>query len=575
MSKMDRAVEAMRDDAKTGRVTNFMGGNSYVWNAMDTLKLVSASSIFGEPAYYRNGAFAEKTITDGLFTIDKTFVNYEIEAMDPYKGMKTSELMEKIIDEALSCDYAGVLAWAVSLRKDFFMRLNPQVIMVRAAMHEGRTAYTEANPGKFAEINEQVMQRADDVLSQITYYLFVNGGKKNNIPGILKKSWTKKISGLTRYELYKYRNAGMGLIDAIRICHAKGKDIDELMTTGTIAMAEEDKTWETLRASGMNWNDILNTIRMNHMALLRNLRGILSEVEDSAKIEKLTEDLKRGVLNGKQFPFRYMSAYNAIKPKEKRGWEWKSNQQADPQSDLAKEQNRETVRKSLEECMNISCANMPHLHGNNAFLSDNSGSAWGTFNSEYGSVTIANIDNLSSVIGAYNSDHGTVVKFGDKMIKFEITKEKGVLEQAKAIDADGDYDVGGCTENGVWLFFKEALEQKIHYDNIFIYSDMQAGHGELYGTYKEQEVYTALGYGLAGNERYIDVAKLIADYRKKVNPKVNVFCVQTAGYNNVLVPENAYRSAVLYGWTGKELLYADIVNKFWDEKDAEAGGPQA
>ena len=66
---------------------------------------------------------------------------------------------------------------------------------------------------------------------------------------------------------------------------------------------------------------------------------------------------------------------------------------------------------------------------------------------------------------------------------------------------------------------------------------------------------------------YIDVVKLIDWYRKEVNPKVNIYCIQTAGYDNVLVPENGYRTNILYGWTGKELVYADCMNKFWDEKD--------
>ena len=66
---------------------------------------------------------------------------------------------------------------------------------------------------------------------------------------------------------------------------------------------------------------------------------------------------------------------------------------------------------------------------------------------------------------------------------------------------------------------------------------------------------------------YIDVAKLIAEYRSKVNPKVNVFSVQTAGYNNMLIPEYGYRTNILYGWTGKELIFADSMIKFWNNKD--------
>ena len=207
---------------------------------------------------------------------------------------------------------------------------------------------------------------------------------------------------------------------------------------------------------------------------------------------------------------------------------------------------------------------MPKLKGTTVCLSDNSGSAWGTFNSEYGSVTVANIDNLSSVITARNSDEGYVGKFGDELHMIPVSKRNGVLSQTN--DVDKNYHVGGSTENGVWLFFDDALKNKKHYDNIFIYSDMQAGHGGLYGTPAGKIAYQKQGFA---TDMYIDVAKLIDAYRKQVNPKVNVFCVQTAGYDNVLVPENGYRTAILYGWTGKELVYADAINKLWDEYDKE------
>lgn len=68
-----------------------------------------------------------------------------------------------------------------------------------------------------------------------------------------------------------------------------------------------------------------------------------------------------------------------------------------------------------------------------------------------------------------------------------------------------------------------------HWDNIVIYSDMQAGHGGIYGI---------------GNV-----------YAK-------------AGYDNVLIPEYGYRTNFFYGWTEKERLFLDAMRKFWDEKDA-------
>ena len=37
-----------------------MDGESYRINPLDTLKMITASSIFGEPSYYRNGGLGEK-----------------------------------------------------------------------------------------------------------------------------------------------------------------------------------------------------------------------------------------------------------------------------------------------------------------------------------------------------------------------------------------------------------------------------------------------------------------------------------------------------------------------------------
>ena len=107
----------------------------------------------------------------------------------------------------------------------------------------------------------------------------------------------------------------------------------------------------------------------------------------------------------------------------------------------------------------------------------------------------------------------------------------------------------------------EAIKEKEHWDNIFIYSDQQAGHGGLYGIGNAYAEYSCTG------GRYFDVMKMIDKYRSTVNPKVNIFSVQTAGYTNVVIPESTYRGAVLYGWTGKELQYADSIIKFWDEKE--------
>jgi hypothetical protein len=321
------------------------------------------------------------------------------------------------------------------------------------------------------------------------------------------------------------------------------------MTTGTIAVTDTEQTWESLRSAGKTWDVILDTIKIPHMALLRNLRGIFTEItERGGKTEgrslaiKILNDLKAGVINGKQFPFRYWSAYNAIK-----------NANID---------NKQLVLDTLEECIDIAVANMPKIPGKVACLSDNSGSAWGTFNSEYGSVTVAEIANLSSLITAQAADEGFVGVFGDRLSLQGVSKRNGLLTQLKETSNRGQ-NQGQGTENGIWLFWDEAIKNKVHYDTVFVYSDMQAGHGNLYGT--DSSEYKQFIHKRGGS--YIDVLALVEKYRATVNPKVNVFSVQVAGYNNSVLPENLYRGAILAGWTGKESTYAKAIIDAWDSAE--------
>lgn len=511
---------------------NFHGGISYRLSPLETLKMVSASSIFGEPQYYRNGARAKARVMDGLCKVDKQFVRFELDMLDPFRGMTTSQVMEKAIDDALDADYEGTLAWAVELRERYLMRLNPQVILVRAATHPGRLAYTQEHPGEFAKIAQRVMLRGDDVTNQVQYWL-ASHGTKRGIPAVLKRSWAKRVGSMGAYAMAKYGNAGIGLVDVVRICHAKGPLVDTLMREGHVPMPEGQDTWERLRASGMGWGEILETIRMPHMALLRNLRGIFSEVDDPKAREKALALLKRGVRGGKQFPFRYLSAWKAAEA-ERAPW-------------------TRQVQDALEECMVIACENLPALPGRSAFLADVSGSMWGTCTSAYGTMTMAEIANLSCVIGAMRAEEGVVFPFADWIERVPVNKAGNILEQARLV---GKVGCGCGTEDPFWIFLREAIARREHWDNIFVYSDMQAGYGS-------QELC------FDGSDQRVSANTMIEAYRQMVNPKVNVYSIQVGGYTNALIPEYGYRTTLLSGWTGKELVFADAVNRTWDEIESK------
>ena len=400
MSKLSKAAEKVRENEiihSDEIVKNFMGGDSYVVNPIDTLKLVAASSIFGEASYYR------KDVKDGRYSWKKEFSDSLLEELfADYDGKSTTEIFTDTIDKALEYDFKSTLELAVQLRNEYNMRLNPQIIMVRAAIHPKRQEFTKNNPGKFDEYNQKVMARADEPMSQLAYYIFANNGKKN-LPTILKNSIAKKLSGLNSFAVNKYKNHEIGMINAVRITHANSKVLDELMKTGSVEIPEEKKTWEQKRSAGASWKDILSEDTFSHMALLRNLRNIFTEIDDIELCKETMKKLKAGVLNGKQFPFRYYSAYNMI-------------------GNCETIHHKPIILDALEECIDISIDNLPKLKGKTMCLSDNSGSAWGCIPTEYGSVTVAVIDNLSSVIAAKCSDEGYVGKFGNKLIEYPVPK---------------------------------------------------------------------------------------------------------------------------------------------------------
>ena len=512
------------------RVTNFMGGNSYELDPLMTLKIVAASSIFGEPQYYR-ASDKQKSYLDSAVN---SLINYlnDYCVIQVESGKSTNEYFTEIIDRALDFDYRKTLEFAKVLREKYYMRLNPSVILMRAAIHKNRQQFNEENPKIMREIGSSIIRRPDDITNQFNYYKLLKGNK-SGLPNIMKRIWSDKLSSYDNYSLKKYLSKN--LIDLVRISHAHSENIDAMMKDGDVKVSDDQKTWETLRSQGMKWSEIINTINMPHMALLRNLRGISGEEGiDNQVLAELMTKLKKGVRGGKQFPFRYYSAY--------------------------KNNTNEIVRKGLEECMSEALENFPKLKGKTISLCDNSGSAHSPLTT-FASTKVSTVANLSAIITALNSEEGEIGIFGDRLEKITIPssdKDK-ILERLEKANQVGK-SIGQATENGIWLFFDEAIKNRLHYDNIFIYSDMQAGHGGLYGkNVDKQFCFEGKSY-----MEYIDVLKLIKEYRAKVNSKVNVFTVQIAGYNNNLIPQNLYRGAILSGWTGNEVFYASEIINLWD-----------
>lgn len=524
MSKLNPTAKQQEANASH---LNWMGGNS--WDVNDPfvrLRMAAASCFFGEPKYYdTSGTEPTRSQFANLCRLsaqDFAYLRSTLNALSPseWRDLSPRKTIERCVDECLAVDPERTLQIASALRNEDFMRSTPQVILVRAALSPATKG-----TGLVRRYAPEICRRGDEPAAGFAYFLD-EYGRKTPLPNALKKAWRDALESFDDYVLAKYRleRNAVKTVDVVNLTHAHSESIDRLKRD---ELRQKD-TWESVVSNGGSWRDAAKITP--HMATLRNLRNF---AQNGVAIGEIADRLRDGVRGGKQLPFRYYAAYKALDGYP--AWQ-----------DLA------------EECLEISFANAPRFKGRVASLSDNSGSAWGTLTSELGSMHVAEIGNLMGVIAGKCADEGWLYVFGDRLARTPVRKNSSVFDLCDKAEQAGQ-GIGGATENGIWLFFDRAIRAREHWDHIFVYSDMQAGHGGLYGV--DSNAYADYRWN---GSNYIDVAKLIRTYRERVNPNVMIYLVQTAGYVDALVPEYYDRTFVLGGWSTNILKFADAMNRAYD-----------
>ena len=533
-----------------GAHRNFMDGASFQVNDPVTrLRMMAASCFFREPMYYGEASAREPLSRAAAFDSRLQATLGEVEDI-AVRALPRGAALERTIDEALAADAEATLKVAVALRSEDLIRVTPQVIMVRAAHHPA-----VRGTGLVRKYAPYIMTRGDEPALQLAYHnaTFVrDNGKPSPIPNALKKAWADYLSQASAYTLGKYRklDGDAKTVDVVNVCRPKSDAVGQLVRG---ELKSQGQTWEALisskGASEETWREAYERFLRHpggHMALLRNLRNL-----EKFKLldEGVLESLKNGAAQGKQLPFRYHSAYQAMKGAGA----------------------RQDVLDAIEQCLHGSLNALPRLPGRVMSLADNSGSAHGAFTSENGKVTVSTIANLTAVLtGFMATEEGWVGVFGDELRRYQVDTARSALTQHDEVQALAE-GVGQSTENGVWLFFREATQRKEHWDHIFIYSDQQAGYGGLYG--RDPREYHEYGWEAPG-DMYLDVPSLIKAYRERVNPNVMVYLVQMAGYSDALVPEHYEKTVLLGGWSGSILRYASRMYEVMGAKSSTSGNQQ-
>ena len=220
------------------------------------------------------------------------------------------------------------------------------------------------------------MNRADEITEILAYYQTANkreGTKKlNRLSKQVQKGLIESFNKFDEYQFAKYnRGSAVSLRDALFLVHPKAKDeaqqaifdkivSDDLATPYTWETELSElgkKPFENERAKAKvvseKWQELLASGKLGYMAILRNLRNIVTKSSSEAldiALNVLTDEQR--IRQSKQMPFRYLSAFLEINKLAK-------------ESAIFEEEKAKIKRTSeaLEKALVTSCDNIPACKG--------------------------------------------------------------------------------------------------------------------------------------------------------------------------------------------------------------------
>jgi len=448
------------------------------------------------------------------------------------------------------CNPEFVARLAVYARTEMNLRSVPVLLAVELAkVHSGDALVSK--------VVSRVVQRADEIKEVLAYYTAANERTETKKLGKLSKQVQKGlVESFNRFDEYQFAKyngkAAVSLKDALFLVHPKAKDEAQQAVFNKIAsdMLATPYTWETeLSALGQTtfqnerakadaiaakWEELVASGRVGYMAVLRNLRNILTKGTSAALDEALailTDAAK--IRKARQLPFRYLSAYAEVEAIAKETGIF--------ESDLRK------IAKTLvalETALVAACDNIRVADGKTAILSDNSSSMAGDFGgasatSAMSKRTTADIANLFAVLYWMKSEDAYIGLFGDRLIELELRTKGDVFGNFKTVNTAAKA-CGGATERGIFDYIERIIKKRTMVDRIIIFSDCQVGTGCTW-------------YDSHGN-RGDNFNRLMQQYRA-INPAVKVYSVDLKGYGNTMMKDGA---VLVSGWSEKlfDMIYA-------------------
>ena len=497
----------MKFNEKTSGVDkreNFMGTEAYILKPRERLLQLASTCLLGEKKYY---------------------------------GSIKNQL-NKTINEVAKKDPEYILQLASYVRNDLYLRTVSIALLVKASLIDECKPYVK-------KYTPAIIKRADELTEVVSALISEIGdlgsqGKKS-IPAALKKGIALAFNNFDEYQFGKYKQSKskVKLKDVVKLVHPKPLTAEQSALFKRIINDEiaTPETWEVKLSAGGNkaavWDELIENRKLPYMAMLRNLRNMLKT--GISKWEEVISYLmnERAVINSKQLPHRFLSAYEAIDEPRKALFE--------KDEDFSVE-----LKKAVNEAIEISAKNnIPKIDGKTIIICDNSGSARGDAggDSNLSSKTVRTMSDVGNLLGLltwYASDNTMFGVFGDRLDLLKLDRTKGILNNFKLVNNAGE-NVGQATEQGVFTMLQTMIKDKIITDRLIVCSDLQIGDG------------TDHEYGIGGNYNK-SVPQLLKEYREKVNPKMVYYSVCFGGYGDNVVDSNN-NNVLISGWNDKILQF--------------------
>jgi len=195
------------------------------------------------------------------------------------------------------------------------------------------------------------------------------------------------------------------------------------------------------------------------------------------------------------------------------------------------------ILKWLSDGLDILYNRMEKINERVDCLADNSDSCYVNYDSEYGEISVVELNNFAALVTTMLSDNGNIWIFSDNLVNIPINRNLTILENLLEITRIG-INMKGLTKNGLSQFWKNHYD--LNFNNIFIYSDINTVHNIL-----EMEL----------SKKYIsDNVK----YKKSI-----IIVIKNACENNISFPLFCDNCLYITGPSGNESKIAnELINFF-------------